>query len=134
MFSRYHNYRAMLQLTLAGWLIATFAGCSVPVTNPETADNVSDQTQQSGSEAAGDGGAESSAPPSGSTDAMLDVFFVPGSMPDDCCVIANPGDIEPVGCGDRAVEDCVCEIQPSCCAVLWGPECVAEAATVCGGV
>ncbi len=40
---------------------------------------------------------------------------------------------ETSGCAGSGVEGCVCAIQPQCCSGVWTCECVALAATACGG-
>jgi hypothetical protein len=45
---------------------------------------------------------------------------------DPCCA---PGDVP--GCGDPAVEACVCETHPDCCAAAWTVECALAAEQTC---
>ncbi len=52
---------------------------------------------------------------------------------DDCCLIADPLDPDPrAGCGDPAVEACVCLHRPSCCEAIWDLDCVIETLGACG--
>lgn len=55
------------------------------------------------------------------------------STSDDCCLIADPLDPTPrAGCGDPAIEACVCAHRLSCCQDIWGYECVIDTLTACG--
>jgi len=55
------------------------------------------------------------------------------SASESCCLIADPLAANPrAGCGDPAIEACVCTHRPSCCEDIWGFECVIDTVAACG--
>lgn len=79
----------------------------------------------SGDQDAGRETSSSSAPTDDGASALLDQSNLAGK--DDCCLIADPLDQEPrAGCGDPAIEACVCLHRLSCCEDIWDFDCVIE--------
>lgn len=64
---------------------------------------------------------------------------VPATCPADCPLPPTPTasdgctDSKAAGCNGCACEDCVCDLDPYCCATAWDAQCVAECGVKCGG-
>jgi hypothetical protein len=54
----------------------------------------------------------------------------PDNTKEDCAACCSPRST--AGCGDPAIERCVCENNPSCCDGQWSADCVAAAVNSCG--
>lgn len=113
-------WRRILGTTLSIGAIAILIACDGVPWARLSADPEAGRETSSSSASSADGAAD-----------LLDQSNLASS--DDCCLVADALDSMPrAGCGDPAIEACVCTYRPSCCELIWDFDCVIEALGACG--